>query len=108
MKEAGKVRKLWSKRAEFAETNNDMGAYFRERERERGERNKKFVCLERKREKEREKKEEGFSYWKVRLDVFSSAFIYSTTPAFFLSSHIFLLILFFKLALYIFVLLKFI
>ena len=35
MKEAGKVRKLWSKRAEFAETHNDMGAYFRERERER-------------------------------------------------------------------------
>lgn len=61
MKEAGKVRKLWSKRAEFAETHNDMGAYFRDRERERGERNKKFVCLERKRERKREKRKKRAS-----------------------------------------------
>ena len=36
MKEGGKGRKLWSKRAEFAEPHIDMDAYFRERrERER-------------------------------------------------------------------------
>lgn len=65
-KKGGDWRKLWRKRAEFAETQIDREAYFREmregeRERERKtekeEQNKKFVCLERRKKKrEREKK----------------------------------------------------
>ena len=59
MKEGGKGRKLWSKRAEFVEPHIDMDAYFRERrerERDKDDWNKKFVCLERKKIRWREKK----------------------------------------------------